>query len=182
MRGSLERRAVLAVLALALASSQARAQDSATAGLVTELVGLMAAAEAQSIAAPLPGREGSYVGALYFAGSQLLVVSARYSVPQLLDEKIAAKSYQEVYIDLNSASVPGTKVFVSDLGVDGLKARRRANEPFDTVEIAGKSVAFDGDWKKASLSEAEYMTTFAAAEKEYTQMLQALIAQLKKAA
>ena len=50
-----------------------------------------------------------------------------------LTEKLAKKSYQDIYIDLSSASMPNTKVFISDLGADGLKARRRENEPFDTA-------------------------------------------------
>ena len=40
--------------------------------------------------------------------------------------------------------------------------------------------ALTGEWKKQQLTEPEYMKTYAAADERYTQMLAALIAQLKK--
>ena len=79
-----------------------------------------------------------------------------------------------------SASVPDSKVFISDLGADGLKAKREENQPFDTAELHGKSYSFDGDWKRAKLSEDEYMKQYQQAEQEYENMLQALLGQLKK--
>lgn len=180
MRHARVRLQIAAVAAVLLVPASSKAQDTKTAGPVGELIKLLDAAKATSIAAAYPGAPGQFIGALYFAGSQLLVVSAKYSVPQLLTEKIAKKSYQDVYIDLNSAFVPNTKVFISDLGADGLKAKRKGNEGFDTVELKGKSVTLDGDWGKAKISETEYMSTFTAAEDEYLKMLQALVAQMKK--
>ena len=66
------------------------------------------------------------------------------------------------------------------LRANGLAAKPKDNEPFDTVEVAGKRVAFDGDWKKQQLSEQDYMKAFADADARYSQMLAALIAQVKK--
>jgi hypothetical protein len=94
-------------------------------------------------------------------------------------EKIAQKNYRDVYIDLNSASVPESKIFIQDLGADGLKARHDDNTPFDTYDAAGKSTAFDGDWKKQKMSEQEYMKIFAASDQRYSEMLTALLAQLR---
>ena len=51
-----------------------------------------------------------YAGALYFAGTQLLVVKARYIVPERMDAQLAQKNYRDVYIDLNSASVPASAI------------------------------------------------------------------------
>ena len=166
-------------LAALLAARPAAAQDK-TASAVAELVKMLDAAKATAIAAPYPGSPDQFVGALYFQGSQLLVVTAKYSVPQLMTTKLQEKSYQDIYIDLNSASVPETKVFISDLGADGLKAKRRDNEPFDTAEIRGKATSFDGDWGKAKISEKDYMGAFSSAEEEYVKMLQALVSELKK--
>ena len=156
------------------------AQESKSAALAAELAKLMEQAKATSIAAQYPGEADQFVGALFFPGSQLLVVTAKYAVPIYLTEKLEKKSYQDIYIDLNSASVPNTKVFISDLGADGLKAQRRENEPFDTAEMKGKTTAFDGDWEKAKLSQQDYMNAFAAADAEYAKMLRALVDQLKK--
>jgi len=145
-----------------------------------ELTKLLDEMKVDSVAAHHPGAPDQYVGALYFPGSQLLVVTARYQVPELLNSKLASKAYRDVYIDLNSASVANTKVFVSDLGCNGLKARREDNEPYDTIEMAGKNWNFDGDWRKAKLSEDDYMKGYQQAEEEYVKMLQALLSELRK--
>jgi len=168
---------VLGCVVLLLVSAPARAQDSKSAGLTGELVKLLDAMKLDSIAAKVQGDE--YVGALYFPGSQLLVVKARYSVPERMDEQLAKKNYRDVYIDLNSASVPASKVLIADLGANGLYARRRDNQ-FDTADIGGRSYSFDGEWGKAKLSEQEYMKAFQATEGEYVKMLEALVAELKK--
>ena len=119
------------------------------------------------------------MGALYFPGSQLLVVSARYSVPQRMEQQLAQKAYRDVYIDLNSASVPDSKIFISDLGANGLYDDRRDNQ-FDTADVGGKSYVFNGDWDAANISEEEYVKTFQTADAEYERMLEMLLAELKK--
>src|SRR5678815_2453971 len=93
-----------------------------------------------------------FAAILYFPGSQLLVVGAKYYVPERMDYSIGEKKYRDVYIDLNSAAVPKTKIFISDLGANGLQAKKRGNGPNDTVDVDGKTRVFDGDWKKAKIS------------------------------
>lgn len=105
---------------------------------------------------------------------------ARYSAPALLTERIAKHDYREVYIDLNSASVAESKVLISDLGADGLKARRDENQLFDQQDAGGKSIRFDGSWRESKLSEQDYMKIYAEADRAYTEALDALIAQLNK--
>ena len=170
---------VVVATLLLLAPSGASAQDSKSAQLVGELTKLLDSRKLDSIAARA-GNTDQFVGALYFAGSQLLVVSARYSVPQRMELQLAQKAYRDIYIDLNSASVPESKVFISDLGADGLRARREDNRPFDTVDVGAKSISFDGDWDRAKISEDEYRKTFQTTEQQYLQMLEVLIAELKK--
>jgi hypothetical protein len=170
---------VAAALVLGTATA-ASAQDPKSGALAAEVAKLLDQMKADSIAARHPGAPDQYVGALYFPGSQLLVVTARYQVPELLNTKLQSKAYRDVYIDLNSASVPNTKVFVSDLGCDGLRPKREDNHPYDTIEMGGKNLNFDGDWKRVNLSENEYMKSYQQAEEEYTKMLQALLTELKK--
>jgi hypothetical protein len=67
---------------------------------------------------------------------------------------------------------------VMDLGANGLKFKRENNEPFDTVDSSGDSVAFNGE--RGKLSEDDYRKAFATSDEEYTSMLQALLAALKK--
>lgn len=156
------------------------AQTSTSAALAKELTALLDARQIDSIAAKDPAAPDQYVAALYFPNLQLLVVSAKYSVPQLLNERLAKKEYRDVYIDLNSASVRGSKVFIEDLKGDGLLATREENQPFDTYEADGRRVSFDGDWKKQNLAEDAYMKAFAEADAAYARLLQALLAEAKK--
>ena len=176
------RRAVVSATAavlLLLAPSMAAAQDSKSAALAAELVRLLDSMKLDSLAAKVAAPD-QYVAMLYFPGSQMLIVGARYYVPERMDVSIDEKKYRDVYIDLNSASVPKTKIFISDLGANGLQARKRGNQPNDTVDMNGKTHVFDGDWKKAKISEADYMKAFGDTEAEYIKMLEALVAQAKK--
>ena len=166
-----------AVLALSLAPFAA-AQDSKSAPLAKQLSAALDAAKLDSIAAKDPDSADSFCAALYFPNMQLLVVSGKYSVPQLLTTRLNNKEYRDVYLDLNGAAT--AKIFIEDPGADGLKPKRENNQPFDQAEIAGKRTMFDGDWKAQKLSEQDYMKAFSAADERYAQILAALLAQLKK--
>ena len=168
-----------AVLTLGFASAGS-AQDAKSATLAKELAAALDAASMDSIAAKDPSSPDTYIGALYFKGLQLLVVSAQYVAPQILDQKLSKKEYRDVYLDLNSASKPQTKVFVEDLGADGLQADNEDNSPFDAFDNAGKRTSFDGDFRRQQLSEDDYKKAFDAADERYTHMLTALLAQMKK--
>ena len=167
--------------ALALAvSASALAQESKSVALAKELSAALDAGKLDSIAAKDPEKPDVFFGALYFPGVQLLVVSAQYAAPALMTERLAKKDYREIYLDLSSASVPSSKVFIEDLGANGLAAKPGNNEAFDAYDAAGKRITFDGDWKKQQMSEDDYMKAFAAADARYSAVLAALIAQAKK--
>jgi hypothetical protein len=170
-------RALVAAVLLAIAAS-ARAQDSKSAALAKQLAAALDAAKLDSIAAKDPTVADGFVAALYFPGAELLVVSARYSAPQLLVDRLARKEFRDVYVDLNSASIPESKILIEDLACDGLHAKRD-NAGIDSYNAGGKQTTFDGDWKKQKMSEQDYMKTFSAADERYAQVLAALIAQLK---
>ncbi|HEY7289150.1 MAG TPA: hypothetical protein VH583_04875 [Vicinamibacterales bacterium] len=180
---TLTRAATRSVLAAAVFTASAVgvfAQDGKSVALAKQLTTALDAAKLDSVAAKDPSANDVFVAALYFPGAQLLVVSAKYSAPQLLDTRLAKKEYRDTYIDLSSASVPETKVFVEDAGADGMHAKREEGRAFDIYELGGKSTMFDGDWKKQKLSEQDYMKVFSAADDRYSAMLEALLAQLKK--
>ena len=173
-------RACLAgVVGLAL-SGTALAQDSESSRLAKQVAAALEAAKVDSIAARDPTRAGTYIAALYFSGTQLLVISAQYAAPTLLDQKLVKKEYREIYLDLNGAAVPGTTVFIEDFGADGLKVRPDENKPSDSYEAGGKRTAFNGDWNAQKLSENEYQQTFAAAGSHYRRMLTALLDELTR--
>jgi hypothetical protein len=155
------------------------AQQSKSAPLAQQLTQLLDKAQLDSLAAKDPSDEDRYVAALYFAGSQLLVVSARYPVPILLDQKIEAKDYRDVYIDLNSAAVPDTRTLVVDLGANGLRPKPQESQPYDTFDSPTKSLACDGNWRRQNMSEQDYMQAFGLADEQYAAMLAVLLAQIK---
>ena len=169
-----------AAVALLLLPSGAFAQESKSAPLAKQLAAALDAAKLDCIAAKDPAAPDIFVAALYFPGVQLLVVSGKYSVPQLLIERLAKKEYRDTYLDLNGAAVPASKVFLEDPGADGIRPKREENQAFDSYEADGKRTMFNSDWKAQKISEQDYMKAFSAADERYTQILTALIAQLRK--
>ena len=108
---------LVGVLAVLLNSSNGYAQQSAA--LAEELAQLLNGAQLDAIAAKDSEGTDRYVAALAFPG-QLIVVSARYEGPMYVEAKISNGEYREVYLDLNGASIPDTKVLITDVGADGL--------------------------------------------------------------
>jgi hypothetical protein len=173
-------RAVLAICLLVVAPLPAAAQNSKSAAAAKELSDTLDQLKLDSIAASDPSDPNTFVAALYFQGAQLLVVSAKYSAPTLLVDKLKKKEYRDTYIDLNAASMAGTKIFIMDQGANGLVPRPESDQPADTWEQGDKTTAFDGDWKKANVSEEEYAKRFSNADEQYARMLSLLTAQAKQ--
>jgi hypothetical protein len=159
--------------------SSPQAVESRSAAFASELTKLLSAQNLESIAAI---DSDHYVGALYIpGGSQLLVVRAKVPLKDRMTYLLINKLYRDAYVDLNSTSDPATRVLVSDLGANGLQFKREKDQPFDMVNAAGKSVAFDGKWGgKENPSKDEYAKTYETTDEQYSQMLQTLIAELKK--
>ena len=161
-----------------LAPDVGLAQGSRSASLAQQLVELMEQAQLQSIAAKDPADADRFVAALFFPG-QLLVMSARYEVPIYLEEKLADKQYQEIYIDLNSASMPESRVFITDSSANGLQAAQTPDNTYDSYDGSGRQVRFDGDWLDQQMSQDDYMKIFTTADNEYARMLQALLTEIR---
>src|SRR5262245_17071569 len=133
---------LIAALFTMAGASAVPAQDAKSASLAKELAAVLDAGKLDSIAAKHPANPDVFCAALYVPGVQLLVVWARYTAPQLLTDRLAKKEYRDVYLDLNGASVRETKVFIEDMGTDGLKLKRDGNQLPDTYEEAGKRTVF----------------------------------------
>lgn len=165
-----------ALLICGSASAFAQAQEPASVSLARQLSASLETLKLDSFAA----KDGDgYVAALYYPG-MLMVVSAKYSVPVLINEKLTKKEYKDIYTDLNGAPVAGTKFFVMDSGADGLKAKREENKAMDSCESKDKNWSFDGDWKAQKLTEDDYMKAFNECDARYAKALAALLAQLRK--
>jgi hypothetical protein len=166
------------VAILLLAPAGVYAQDSRSATAAIELVKMFDSRKLDSFAVK-GASANEYVAALYFPGTQLLVVSAKFDTPFRADSLLEMKNYRDLYIELNSASQPQTKVFVADLSANGLRPKKDGNL-YDTADIGGKSYNFDGDWKKAKISEDDYTKAYSSTDEHYSQMIQALLGGLKK--
>jgi hypothetical protein len=171
--------AVATLLAASTVLSPVHAQESKSAALAKELTGLLQQRKLDSVAARMPSTTDQFVAALYFPG-QLIVVTARSSAPPLVNEKLIRREYRDVYIDLNSASIPESRVMITDGGADGLRAKREPNQAFDMRDAGGKSVRFDGNWREDRMSEKDYMAVFSEADEAYVAALSALVNELKK--
>ena len=170
----------LAMIVSLSVSTPASAQESKSASLAKQLAAALDAGKLDSLGARDPSAPDLFHAVLYFPGAQLLVVSAKYSVPQLLNDRLMKKEYRDMYLDLNGAAMPDTKVFIQDGAADGLKAKNAENQAPDIYEAAAKQTIFDGDSKRQKMSEQDYQKAFSAADERYSQILMALLAQVKK--
>jgi hypothetical protein len=172
-----------ATLAVAVAAP-ARAENAKSSKSSVQAAALakrLAEAKLQYIATKDPTDPGRFVAAMHLPGSQLMIVSARYGAPALLNEKVLLGKFQDAYIDLNSASEAATRIIVEDLRADGFALSKGKDTLRDSFESNGKRVVFDFDWRKQKLTEAEYFSTLEAADTQYARMLELLIAEAQKA-
>jgi hypothetical protein len=143
------------------------AQPTSSASLVEQLKQLMDDQELSAIAAQDPTKENHFVAALYFSGRQVLAVSAPYSAPLIMSEKLDNEDYRNVYIDLSSASDPAALFFVDDFGADGLQAGSATEGPRDSAIRGGQQVALD------------VSDLYAQADQDYAEILRLLIGKLR---
>jgi hypothetical protein len=169
---------IILTLFASVVPGQVAVQDR-SAALVKELTGLLQQHKLDSIAARHPAAADQFVAALYFPG-QLLVVWARTTAPAVVNEKLIRREFRDVYIDLNSASIPESRVMISDGGADGLRPTRVADRAFDMHDAQGKGTRFDGNWREDRMSEQDYMKIYTQADREYVTALEALLSELKK--
>jgi hypothetical protein len=181
MKAALVHRFAFRLLATFVAAAPAAAQEPKSAMLARELAAALDAAKLQDIAAKAPGSTDRYVAALYFQNLQLIVVSGTYQAPALLDDRLTKREYRDIYVELNGASDPKSRVFVTDLGIDGLRARPAREQPADSYESSGKRTMFNREWDQQKLTEDDYNRIYVEADAEYVELLTALLAQAKAA-
>ena len=155
------------IILLGLGSFVLQAQSASSASLVEQLRQLMDDQELSAIAAQDPSKDNHFVAALYFSGRQVLAVSAPYSAPLIMSEKLDNGDYQNVYIDLSSASDPEVRFFVNDFGADGLQAGSANEGPRDSVNRGGQEVALD------------VSDLYAQADQDYADVIRLLIGKLR---
>ena len=132
-------------------SAAAQAQEPKSAALAKQLAAALDSGKLDSIAAKDPSAPDIFIGALYFPGVQLLVVSAKYTVPALLNEKpdssLQRRPYGEKpYWDIERARLGGTDQVPVELIVNGYPVARK------TIVADGKlrDISFDTQITKSS--------------------------------
>jgi hypothetical protein len=173
--------ALLGVVLLTVAgvppSMQQDVLGPSSPALAEKLVKRLGSAETRALAAQVPDDDSRFVAVLHVPGNQLLAISATYSAPALLRERLYKHEHREAYLDLNSAGDLDGRFFVFDLAKPGLTAARRAADAFDITWRDGVTrTLYDGDWQKQKLSEEDYRERFRKDEAEYANLLRILLA------
>ena len=156
----------------------ATVSESRSGPLARELAELMVAQQLGAVAARDPDTPDRFVAALLFPDVQLLVVSARYAAPSLLQEQLDKRAYNEIYISLQQAAIADSKVFFQDLEADGLHAKAQAAVDVMYERMVNQTV-FDGNPRVHKMTEAAYAEKLAAADAAYSRLLALLIGELK---
>jgi len=167
-------------IAVAVTCAHPAFAQSKSAPLAAELVQLLEQRKVQNVAAKDPDQPGFFVAASYAPGLPLLVVSARSSAPDYVEYVLNQARYDEVYSSLNGASVSEGKLFVQDMGGNGLALKPENKDPLDIAyRDVSKTTIFNGEWKKQGLSEQEYKEAFDTIDAKYARALSLLLARLK---
>jgi hypothetical protein len=154
----------VAVAGVLMGSGLLAQQAAGSKTAARELIERLESQRLEAIAAADPQDSGRFIAALYIAPSQLLVVSGRHPARDALAYRIAQRQYRDTYLDLQAT--PGTegKLFVHDLGADGLGIT--GSTSVDNVYESGVRVA---------LTDGGSRERFARADAEYTRMLRVLL-------
>jgi hypothetical protein len=171
--------AILGFCGSAIPAVAAAPAPAATAALVKELTDLLQAQKLDTVVAKLDA--DTFAAALYIPGNELLALSAKYTAPAFLNEKILGRQYKEAYADLSTTQAADTKVLIEDVKADGIRAQPGKGESADLITRGvGAPFQLDGKWKERKIAEDAYAKTFQDAETTYRTILEALIAELKK--
>jgi hypothetical protein len=141
--------------------------------LTHELTMLMKQQNLDAFATTDPAAPDRFVAALFFQGAQLLLVAGRYPTPASIQQEIDRKQYGDVYRDLSVSSVADGKLFIHDVGADGLHAGAGSLDIM--YEHAVDETIFDGNWSQHKMSEKEYSDRLVRGDAEYSRLLTLLI-------
>jgi hypothetical protein len=158
---------------------QAPAAPVASAALTKELVALMSARKQDAVATADPSVPGRFVAAMVYPGVQLLIVRSQPASASDTASRISYRLYRDAYSDVQQPANSDGKLFIQDMGADGLAAT--GDGSIDVMyEDVDRQTIFDGNWRKQKLTQAEYQKKFTSADAEYARMLSLLIAEMKR--
>ena len=155
----------LTLTLVAVATMSSAAQTPRSPAAATELVEALTSRNLDAVAAVDPRDPRRFVAAMYVRPSQLLVVGARHPSADALSAAIGEGRYRDVYLDLQTTPAADHKVFIHDMGADGLVR-------------AGESIPDNAyrDGVRTELAKGGRMTKeFGPLDEEYSRMLRVLV-------
>jgi len=168
----MKKSSMLVVVALLTAGSSPGARAFASADAAHGLVSLLDRFGLDAIATVDPEQPGTFVAALYIPGSQLLVVHARHPSMDGIRQRLAARQFREVYLDLQGTPTREGKFFVQDARADGILSALPGSGDVDVLyEDGQRQILFNGDMIAQHLTAAKYDAKLASADSRYARML-----------
>jgi hypothetical protein len=175
-------RGAMLVVAMSLGGLDVNARGFASADAARELTHLLDGKGLNAAAAIDPSAPGAFVAALYFPGSQLLVVRAQHPSTEGVLHRIATGQYREVYLDLQGTPTPAGKFFVQDAGADGILSVRPGSGSVDILYEDGvRQTLFNGDIRAQHLTSAQYDAKLSEADAMYARLLKLLTSAIQPA-
>ena len=163
----------LVLLAMAAAVDLVGGGSFASPRLAREVLHLLQAAPLDAFAAEDPERPGYFVAVLY-AGNQLLVIDTAHPSAAVINDRIRAGLYRDVYLDLQGAP-DTTKFCVQDAHADGLLTLAAGTEAVDVVYgVDVRPLLVNADAPGQELSDSQYNERVTAADARYAHMLSVL--------
>src|SRR5213078_4893598 len=91
--------------------------------------------------------------------------------------QLAAKNFQDVYAALQDGGARTGRLFIQDLGADGLAD---GGDTVDVVYDQGQQTLFDGNPRRHKLSDKAYHEAFTSADTRYAHMVTVLLNEAKR--
>jgi hypothetical protein len=162
-------------LVLAMSAATPVLAQPTSAALARELTSTLAARHLDAFAARDPQAPDGFAAALVYPDVQLLVVSARYPAPAVLQQQLDAGQFRDVYVALQTNPIAANKLFVQDMQADGLRADNDQTADIVYEEVVNQTV-LSGDVKSS-----EYRRTLSSKDPAYSRVLRVLLDALKTA-
>lgn len=146
-----------------------------SAAIAKELAAALSTRQLDAFAAKDPAADNAFVAVLSYPGVQLLVVAARHTETSYMYRSIGVTNYRDVYTALQASTINDGRLFVQDMGADGL--RSEAAQQADIVYERGKEqTVLNGDVKNK-----KYRARLEQLDATYAATLQVLLDAVKKA-
>lgn len=175
------KRVALVLLALVMTATRPGAQAVASGDAAHELITALDQLGLEAIAAVDPAEPDTFAAALKIQGGRLLVVEARHPSVEGLLQRLAARQYRDVYLDLQGTPIQKGKFFVQDAGANGIVSTPPGSVDVDVLyEDGERQTLFNGDPMAQHMTAAEYKARLAAADARYARLLTLLRSALRE--